>query len=365
MMLRELCERETELSEDDIARLEQLESSLPLIAELTGCDIFIDCYDKSYRTVLVAAQASPRLGGSVYDDSVTGKVALREMEPAVYHALEGGLPARDLKAITQEGKSVRQDVVPVLGASGDTIGVLIKEKDVSSSLRQEKKYNKLASEQNSLAKSRLAITEGDTPDNSAAMREIHHRVKNDLQMVASIMNLQARRTESCEVKAAFRENIQRVFSIASIHDILTESAAVDSVRLLVLLRRICRHIQSIACEKKAVSVFVQGDDMEIVPDTAASIAIVANELVSNAVEHGFAEGASGMVSVTVLRGKLYSTVTVEDNGSGYDPGAKRSGSFGLDIVALTVRDKLHGEFRTSSCEKGTKAAFDFKMTPCI
>lgn len=360
MTLRELCRSQTALSDADIDALERVEQNLPLIAELTGCDVFIDCYDNSLRTVIVIAQAGPHLGGSVYEHAVTGKTALREKEPAVYRALESGMPARDLKAITQEGKAVRQDVSPIGGADGRTVGVLIREEDISGNLRREKKYRQFASEQDALVQKQMDIAAGAGSDSAAAMREIHHRVKNDLQMVASFMNLQARRSANPEVKKALSESTQRVLSIASIHDILTRSADGDRVSLPLMLQRICRDIQVISGAGKAVAITVDSDDIFVSPDAAASIAIVVNELVTNAVEHGYPEGGRGRVSVRAERGNLYSTVTVEDDGCGCDPGAIPADSLGLTIVTLTVRDRLQGDFRLISGENGTKASFDFK-----
>lgn len=359
MTLRELCLAQTSLGEQDIVALEQVERNLPLIAELTCCDVFIDCYDRTLRTVMVVAQAGPHIGGSVYEHAVTGKTALRDKEPAVYRALESGLPARELKAITQEGKSVRQDVVPIPGPEGQPVGVLVREKDISGSLRREKKYRKLASEQDAIAQKQLSLA-GDGADGSEAAREVHHRVKNDLQMVASFMNLQARRALDPEVKRALSESTQRVLSIASIHDIMTRSTDGGRVSLPLMLQHICRDIRSISGEGRDIVIDVSGDDMAVKPDDAASIAIVVNELVTNAVEHGYPQGRGGHVSVAARRGNMYSTVTVEDDGCGFDVSAVPKDSLGLQLVTLTVHDQLRGNFRLLSDENGTKALFDFR-----
>ena len=127
------------------------------------------------------------------------------MEPAVYHAVESGLPARDLKAITQEGVTVRQDVVPVRGTDGKVIGVLICEKDISGRLIREKKYDELAREKEEHAGKQLLVA-GKTGD--VRMREVHHRVKNNLQMIASIMNLQARRSDNQQVRDVYKRQMR-------------------------------------------------------------------------------------------------------------------------------------------------------------
>ena len=111
--------------------------------------------------------------------------------------METKSPVRDIRAVTQEERTVRQDVVPISDDDGRLIGVLIGERDISDDIRQEQKYEALV----------RRAEKGDfihvSPED-AARREVHHRVKNHLQLIASIMNIQARNTESEEVKQAFR-----------------------------------------------------------------------------------------------------------------------------------------------------------------
>ena len=113
---------------------------------------------------------------------------------------------------------VRQDAVPIQGEDGSVIGILIGERDISKDIRREQKYEAMARQPVAFG-SVASRTESTAVRN--ARREVHHRVKNHLQLIASIMNIQARKSESEEVKQAFRENIARVQSIASINEILT------------------------------------------------------------------------------------------------------------------------------------------------
>jgi two-component sensor histidine kinase len=126
------------------------------------------------------------------------------------------MPIRDLKAITQENKAVKQDVVPIRNRQGQVIAVLIREKDVSESISTSKKLDEVA-------RTAGQLTETTIKEGSVAMKEIHHRIKNNLQTVASILNIQARRSSSEELRNALKENISRVLSIAAIHDILTKN----------------------------------------------------------------------------------------------------------------------------------------------
>lgn len=149
-------------------------------------------------------------------------------------------------------------------------------------------------------------------------------------------------------------------SIAAIHDILTGNDHGDRVELRPLLEKIRRNLRSMAPQGQEVLITIQGDGMTVTSDKATSIALVVNELLTNALEHGFQGRRKGTVTVTLLRGRETSTITVEDDGGGFSPGEKRDGSFGLDIIGLTVRDKLGGKLQIQSGPGGTKAMFDFR-----
>lgn len=357
-MIAALCAGQTDLTDGEIARLEELARQLPLMAELTGADVFIDCVTRDGRA-LVVAQGSPSTVGSSYARSVVGQYALPEREPAVFHAYQLAAPVRDIKAITQEDRTVCQDVVPVLGETGRCIGLLIRETDISDDLLQEKKFQHLAQTYQTEDRSLRA---GSGPDqDTAALREVHHRVKNNLQLVASILNLQARRCRQEETKKILLENVGRVLSISAIHDILTKNAEgsrrIDSLALLEQLRR---NLQTLVPAERPVAITVTGDPVPLPADTAGSVALVVNELVTNALEHAFPQGTAGQVSISFCAGQLFHTVTVADNGVGFDVTAPRTGSLGLAIVEATVRDKLRGQLHIQSGPAGTRSSFSIK-----
>lgn len=360
MTLRELCWTYTALSGGDVDRLEEVAASMQYTADLTGADIFIDCLDRAGKTAIVVAHARPSGVRSAYHRTVLGQEALREREPAVYHALGTGMVVRDLKAVTQENRVVRQDVAPIRDGGGRVIGVLIREKDISRTVSREKKFRELARERESRTDSMLGLAPAPGDSHAVAMKEIHHRVKNNLQLVASILNIQARKTADPQMKRAFRENTGRVLSIAAIHDILTGTDHGDRVELRPLLEKIRRNLQSMAPQGQEIVISIRGDDIAVSSHKATSIALVVNELLTNAIEHGYEGRARGTVTVTLLRGRETSTITVEDDGGGFSPGEKREDSLGLDIISLTVRDKLGGELQLQSGPGGTKAMFDFR-----
>ena len=164
--------------------------------------------------------------------------------------------------------------------------MLIREQDVSEDLLQEKKFQRLARtyEQGD----RSLRSSGAGAGDPAMLREVHHRVKNNLQLVASILNLQARRCGDPFTEKILRENVGRVLSIAAIHDILTQNGGdFRSIGSLTLLEQLRKNLQSFVPEGKRIVISVTGDGVELSADTASSVSLVVNELITNALEHAF------------------------------------------------------------------------------
>lgn len=357
-MLAQLCREMTGLTPEDIAQLEAVERQLPLMAELSQGDVFIDCPLPNGLAV-VAAHARPSTAGSAYRKPVVGRLATPEREPAVFHAFRLRSPIRDIKAITQENQTVLQDVVPILNAEQRCIALLIQEKDISGQLLREKKLQTLAKSYEMEAPGLRGG--GEDGFDAAALREVHHRVKNNLQLVASILSLQARRCGSEDVKNILLENVGRVLSIAAIHDILTNSTnGFRQVDSLPLLERLQKNLQSLVPEGKRIAITVTGPSVPLPADVASSMALVVNELVTNALKHAFAQRSEGRIEIAFCAGSLYHTVTVTDDGSGFDPSDAGKGRLGLSIVEATVRDKLKGQLTIRSGAGGSRASFDFK-----
>lgn len=356
MTLREICLQETNLSCDDIEILESLEKQLPMIADLTGTDIFIDCPAGTGKAV-VAAHACPSWKVGAYSENIVGQYAFCENEPAVFEALRANTQIRDIKAVTQEMRSVKQDVVPIAGREGVCVAVLIRETDITDTLTQEKKFQQLSRSYESMDASVRDPLQGEY---DVRLREVHHRIKNNLQIIASILNLQARGCKDDYTKGILQENVGRVLTIASIHDMLTKQDITQSIDCLTLMQRLRQNLSSFVPLGKKIAITVGGDSMVISADTASSVALVANELITNALQHAFDDRDSGEVKITLIAGKLINTVVITDNGHGYTPSECSGGSFGLKIVESTVRDKLRGHLRISSDSTGTRVSFDFK-----
>lgn len=469
-MLRELCAKHTELTKEDIGILESIEKHLPSISNLVRAHIFIDCLIRDSGAAIVVAEAKPSNTLSLYKNSVVGKLALRENEPAVLRTLEIGMGTSDLKAITQENRVVKQNTVPIKNNLNEVIAVLIMEKDITEDVSKNRNmeilsettdqltqtimnlkepalgntidfnlindailifdkyaisiysnhtarelYKKLGYKDNivgmkfnNLVLSKVnfndivsqnksissEITIGNfclqikyavskkSKDNCAiimlikditdirekekqlilkavAIREIHHRVKNNLQTIASILRLQSRRINNEEAKNAFNESIGRILSIAATHEVLAQNG-IDDVDIKTILGKIKDNaIRNFMQYNKKIDIRLLGDSFYVNSDKATSIAIIINELIENSLEHAFVNSDKGYIEIVIKKGIMYSNISVTDSGNGFDIYSRTSESLGLEIVKSIVKDKLNGEMTIESTQNGTKAMFSF------
>ncbi|KQU06265.1 ATPase [Rhodococcus sp. Leaf7] len=177
----------------------------------------------------------------------------------------------------------------------------------------------------------------------ATIREIHHRVKNNLQTVAALLRLQARRTENDEAKVALTESVRRVTSIALVHDVL--SNAVDEVvDLDEVVDRLVPVMVDVGSLSADVTVRREGSLGVFPAERATPLVMVLTELVQNSLEHGFDPGSTGCVTIRSTRSSRTLDVVVRDDGKGvpdgFDPSS--SGRLGLQIVSTLVAVELKG-----------------------
>jgi two-component system, sensor histidine kinase PdtaS len=198
----------------------------------------------------------------------------------------------------------------------------------------------------------------------ATIREVHHRVKNNLQTIASLLRMQARRSDSDEVRRALAEATARTASMAAVHDLLAHSDH-ERVDFIAVARRVVELVRSGAVGDEAgVTVRVSGSTGEIGASTATSLALALTELVHNALEHAFEPGATGTVTVDARRDGATLTLAVRDDGRGLAPGTDLMSSRGLgfSIVRTLVEEDLRGTLATSN-EGGTGITISVPLQP--
>ena len=178
----------------------------------------------------------------------------------------------------------------------------------------------------------------------ATIREIHHRVKNNLQTVAALLRLQARRTANPEGREALIESVRRVSSIALVHDALSMSVD-EEVNLDEVVDRILPIMNDLAVVDSHVRVTRVGTLGVLDSDRATALIMVVTELVQNAIEHAYdGSGARGNVTIRAERSARWLDVVVHDDGRGFPPGfsLEKSDRLGLQIVRTLVSTELDG-----------------------
>lgn len=178
----------------------------------------------------------------------------------------------------------------------------------------------------------------------ATIREIHHRVKNNLQTVAALLRLQARRTANAEGREALIESVRRVSSIALVHDALSMSVD-EQVNLDEVIDRILPIMNDVASVDRPIRINRVGDLGVLDSDRATALIMVITELVQNAIEHAFDPAAQeGSVTIRAERSARWLDVVVHDDGRGLPEGfsLETSDSLGLQIVRTLVSAELDG-----------------------
>jgi two-component sensor histidine kinase len=184
----------------------------------------------------------------------------------------------------------------------------------------------------------------------ATIREIHHRVKNNLQTVAALLRLQSRRSESEEVTTALEEAQRRVAAIAAVHETLAHEPGTD-VDFDEIAQRLVLMVRDMTRGMRKGSIHIEGEFGNLRSEHATALAMALTELVSNAVEHGIGlRETDGAVIVRVQRGATL-IVDVEDDGPGFEGDAPIDG-LGLSIVRTIIGQDLKGQLTIAKRETG-------------
>jgi len=214
-----------------------------------------------------------------------------------------------------------------LKLGGDRIGALVLCRDVTVLRRQEREL----------------ITK------DATIREIHHRVKNNLQTVASLLRIQSRRATDEKAKDALNQAMRRVAAIAVVHDTLSEglSQNVDFDEVFDRVGMLAAEVAS--GTNQVIKPTLKGRFGILPSEYATPLALALTELVTNAVEHGLRGREQGEVTITATRSPDRLNVVVADNGGGL-PGGSVGEGLGTQIVRTLVQGELGGTIEWNSVE---------------
>ncbi|MGV8877320.1 MAG: sensor histidine kinase [Rhodoglobus sp.] len=265
---------------------------------------------------------------------ISGQAEVDESLPLI---VTGRAPWRtDIEA---RGVTVSLRAIPIRDR-GERVGAIVLCRDVTEVRHQEREL----------------ITK------DATIREIHHRVKNNLQTVASLLRIQARRTHSEVAREALGHAMRRVAAIAVVHDTLSEGLN-QNVDFDVVFDRVLKLIAEVASSHNTtVHPTSVGSFGSLPSEYATPLALALTELVTNAVEHGLAGRADGTVEIDARRTADKLTVQVRDNGVGLAEGRVGEG-LGTQIVRTLIQGELSGTIDWHTLMgSGTEVTIDIPLT---
>lgn len=195
----------------------------------------------------------------------------------------------------------------------------------------------------------------------ATIREIHHRVKNNLQTVASLLRIQARRAHSEDSKDALNQAMRRVAAIALVHDTLSEGLAQDVDFDDVFERVLLLAAEVASSHNTTVRPTKSGKFGTLPSEYATPLALALTELVTNAVEHGLVGRSDGQVEISAKRKSDKLTVRIRDNGVGL-PEGKVGAGLGTQIVRTLIQGELSGTIDWHTIEgEGTEVTIQVPL----
>ncbi len=193
------------------------------------------------------------------------------------------------------------------------------------------------------------------------LHELHHRVKNNLQVISSLLDLQSSFIDDESALSAFRESQSRIRSMALIHEQLYHTTELDQIDFKTYLERLTAHLfDAFGVRQDMIALRLEVDDVDVNLDQAVACGLIVNELVTNALKYAFPDGATGEIRISYSKGKNDSRIlSVSDDGRGIDkklePG--QSQSLGMSLVE-TLTKQLRGHL-VFEHERGTECRIEF------
>lgn len=198
------------------------------------------------------------------------------------------------------------------------------------------------------------------------MREIHHRVKNNLQIVASLLNLQASRIREPTARAEFQSARDRVRALATLHRHLYADSDLHSIRMRGFLTELCEPLFQAAGEtpNERIGLYIEAPDVLMSGDQATPLALIVTESVSNALRHGFPDGRSGRISVCLTVVDQQATLSVAHEGISAPPASASEprGGLGLQLMHGFAR-QLGGTLLIEDLGRGTRYSVSLALLP--
>jgi PAS domain S-box-containing protein len=196
------------------------------------------------------------------------------------------------------------------------------------------------------------------------LKEIHHRVKNNMQVIVSLLNLQSTKIKNKRILSRFKESQDRIYSMALVHEMLYGSDNLSSINFREYIRSLVHNLyQSYGVDSRRILFEMDAKNIAMGIDDAVPCGLIIQELISNALKYAFPKGrkTKGKIQVTFRRSAGKIELSVADNGVGLPAylDLNKTKSLGLNLVSLLGRDQLSGSIKVERI-KGTKFTLRFK-----
>ena len=260
--------------------------------------------------------------------------------------IRSGQECRAEEIISDSGRVFLRDYFP-LSVDGDWHYHLWRYEDITDRKRNEERIRASLKEKEVL------------------LKEIHHRVKNNLQVISSLLNLQANQIRDKETAQVFRDSQSRVKAMSLVHERLYQSSDLARIDFAGYVQDVTRHLlRSYQSGPRGVRLKVDVDPVSFNIDTAIPCALIINELVSNSLKYAFPNGKDGEILIQLNQTDTDDlNLCISDNGIGFPQGIswEKTDSLGLQLVR-SLTDQLNGSIQ---CQLDRGAKFDIRFRPLV
>lgn len=196
------------------------------------------------------------------------------------------------------------------------------------------------------------------------LKEVHHRVKNNLQIISSLLKLQSNTIENEEVQEIFEVSLNRIYSMAKVHELLYKSTEFSEINYKEYVETLIYSlISTLSNKNQQIQVDIQVDDIKININTAIPLGLIINEVLTNSFKHGFSDQKSGKIYVRIIKiSDDQFLLSIGDDGTGFKEisESKKQDSLGLSLME-SLTEQLSGTLKKLDNQKGTHYEMEFIM----
>lgn len=237
----------------------------------------------------------------------------------------------------------RTSVVPVADGKGGYSHWVAIGRDIS----EQKKYE---------AKLTDSLKEKDI-----LLREIHHRVKNNLAVVSGMLQLQAFEEKNKDVQYKLNDSVFRIQTMATIHEILYQSGSFSHLQFSDVVEELVKKISSVSCGEQSIEVNITKETIKLNINQAIPTSLILNEILTNIYKHAFVDREGGRIDIEIGEKSGELTIKVEDNGVGIKSKERKEKSLGLHVVEI-LTEQLEGEQKLYDTGNGTSFELTFNKS---